>query len=173
MQNDIEYSRSYYSGFPKNVIPLLRISISLFLRNYNRVKIGITNDPERRWRDHLRQDAETWDRMVIKYCTTSVNNANRIEKYFIDTEPALHNFGQAGAIWLKQNTITSTFCSVVAKGKRRWQRYKKNSICLKLAKQFSFFAAFRITGRESVIYYVIVLFTIASKSAELAMTPTT
>ena len=92
MQNDIEYSRSYYSGFPKNVIPLLRISISLFLRNYNRVKIGITNDPERRWRDHLRQDAETWDRMVIKYCTTSVNNANRIEKYFIDTEPALHNF---------------------------------------------------------------------------------
>ena len=91
MKNELEYSRSYYSGFPANVIPLLRISISLFLRNYRRVKIGITIDPERRWKEHLRQDAESWDRMVVKYRTKSVNNTNRIEKYFIETEPALYN----------------------------------------------------------------------------------
>ena len=29
--------------------------------------------------------------MVVKYRTRSVNNANRIEKYFIETEPALYN----------------------------------------------------------------------------------
>ena len=91
MRKKIEYSRSYYSGTPKNVIPLLRISISLFLRNYKLVKIGITGDPERRWQEHLRQDVESWDRMVIKYRTTSVNFANLIEKFFIDAEPALHN----------------------------------------------------------------------------------
>ena len=91
MQNEIEYSGSYYSGFPNNVIPLLKISISLFLRNYKRVKIGITSDPERRWKEHLRQDAESWDRMVVKYRTKSVKNANFIEKFFIDAEPALHN----------------------------------------------------------------------------------
>lgn len=91
MQDEIEYSRSYYSGFPNKVIPLLRISISLFLRSYKRVKIGITSDPERRWKEHLRQDAESWDRMVIKYRTKSVKNANLIEKFFIDAEPALHN----------------------------------------------------------------------------------
>ena len=91
MPNELEYSHSYYSGFPKDVIPLLRISISLFLRNYRRVKIGITNNPERRWNEHLRQDVESWDRMVVKYVTKSVNNANRIEKFFIEAEPALHN----------------------------------------------------------------------------------
>lgn len=91
MQNEVEYSRSYYTGFPSNVIPLLKISISLFLRNYKRVKIGITNNPERRWNEHLRQDMESWDRMVIKYRTRSVNNANRIEKHFIENEPALYN----------------------------------------------------------------------------------
>ena len=91
MQNEVEYSRSYYSGYPTDVIPMLKISISLFLRNYKHVKIGITNNPERRWKEHLRQDWESWDRMVVKYRTQSVNNANRIEKHFIEYEPALYN----------------------------------------------------------------------------------
>lgn len=91
MQNEVEYSKNYYSGYPGDVIPLLKISISLFLRNYKRVKIGITNNPERRWDEHLRQDIESWDRMVVKYTTTSVNYANLIEKYFIEAEPSLHN----------------------------------------------------------------------------------
>lgn len=91
MKKAVEYSKSYYSGFPVDIIPLLRISISLFLRNYRRVKIGITNTPERRWNEHLRQDADSWERMIVKYVTSSVNNANRIEKFFIDAEPSLHN----------------------------------------------------------------------------------
>lgn len=91
MINEVEYSRSYYSGFPSNVIPLLKISISLFKRNYKRVKIGITNNPERRWKEHLRQDTESWDRMIVKYRTQSVNYANLIEKYFIKNDPELCN----------------------------------------------------------------------------------
>ena len=91
MKNTVEYSRSYYSGFPSNVIPLLRISMSIFLLYYKRVKIGITIDPERRWREHQKRDKESWDRMVVKYVTSSIKNANLIEKYFIEAEPALKN----------------------------------------------------------------------------------
>ena len=116
MPNKLEYSRSYYSGFPKNVIPLLRISISLFLRNYRRVKIGITNNPERRWSEHLRQDAESWDRMVVKYCTKSVNHANRVEKYFIETEPALYNFWPG---WSNMSASDDYYVYILLGGRRR------------------------------------------------------
>lgn len=116
MQNEVEYSKSYYSGFPANVIPLLRISISLFLRNYKRVKIGITNNPERRWKEHQRQDAESWDRMVIKYVTTSVNNANRVEKFFIDAEPALHNRWTG---WSNMSNSDNYYVYILLGGRKR------------------------------------------------------
>ena len=66
MKKAVEYSKSYYSGFPVDIIPLLRISISLFLRNYRRVKIGITNKTESRWNEHLREDGDCGERMIVK-----------------------------------------------------------------------------------------------------------
>lgn len=87
-----EYSRSYYTGWPCNVVPLLNISISLYLRNYRNVKIGITNDPDRRFYQHCTRNPEMrWERMVVKYTTSSISNANAVEKYFINNRPELTN----------------------------------------------------------------------------------
>ena len=92
MYNKKEYSQSYYSGWPKNVIPLLNISIGKFLHNYNNVKIGIANNPDRRFYEHQKRNASmNWERMVIKYKTTSVCNANAVEQYFINNRPDMVN----------------------------------------------------------------------------------
>ena len=92
MYKQIEYSQSYYSGWPKNVIPLLQISLGIFLHNYNNVKIGITNDPDRRFYEHQKRNPSmNWERMVLKYSTTSVCNANAVEQYFIKNRPELVN----------------------------------------------------------------------------------
>lgn len=112
----VEYSRSYYSGFPSNVIPLLRISVSLFLRYYRRVKIGITGNPERRWRQHRNHNKGTWDRMVVKYVTTSVHNANLIEKFFIEAEPALKNRWTG---WSNMSEAEYYYVYILLGGRRR------------------------------------------------------
>lgn len=119
MQNPkVEYSKSYYSGFPKDVIPLLKISVSLFLRNYRRVKIGITTNPDRRWYNHRTDPKESWDRMVVKYVTTSEANANRIEKYFIEDEPKLHNTWTG---WSHMSEAEQYYVYILLGGRRRKQ----------------------------------------------------
>lgn len=79
--NSSEVTYSMYTGWPKYVIRYLSISIGLYRLWYNKVKIGITSDPERRFSQHKK--SENWDRMVVKYETCSVKHANEIEKYFI------------------------------------------------------------------------------------------
>ena len=74
---------NYKQGWPKNIITRLKISASLYSRNYKYVKIGITCDPDRRFKEHKKSQTYKWERMVVVYCTTSVNNANSVEKYFI------------------------------------------------------------------------------------------
>lgn len=71
-------------GWPKNIITRLKISASLYSRNYKYVKIGITCNPKRRCYQHNKSGDYIWERMVVIYCTTSVNNANAVEKYFIE-----------------------------------------------------------------------------------------
>ena len=89
---EVEYGKYYYTGWPKDVLTGLKISIALYLRSYRNVKIGITNWPERRFYEHIQRDSSIkWQRMVVKYQTTSVANANKIEKYFIDNETRLRN----------------------------------------------------------------------------------
>ena len=46
--NAVKYD--YYTGWPANVNRYLRISVGLYRIWYGRVKIGITNDPERRFK---------------------------------------------------------------------------------------------------------------------------
>ena len=81
-------SYDYYSGWPKDIISNLAKSIGMYGVFYDRVKIGITNNPEIRFRAHRR---DGWDRMVVKYMTKSVKHANEIEKYFIERNEWMDN----------------------------------------------------------------------------------
>lgn len=89
--NDVEYSM--YTGWPNTVERFLRITIGIFRIRYRRVKIGITNNPDRRFYEHQCRDG--WERMIVKYETTSVKHANEIEKYFINRCEWLENTSTA------------------------------------------------------------------------------
>ena len=67
------------SGQPSNVTASLSRSLSQFERYYSQVKIGITSNPERRANEHAQQG---WQRMVVKYKTSSLRNANTVEDLF-------------------------------------------------------------------------------------------
>ena len=96
----VEYQ--YYKGHPFNVIPSLIRSFGQYHRNYEYVKIGITADPERRFREHLdREQKYCWERMVVKYCTQSIMYANKIEDYFIENDERMRN------IWTGMSHMTN------------------------------------------------------------------
>ena len=96
---EVEYR--YFLGQPSCVIPSLIRSVGQYHRNYRYVKIGITSDPERRFREHLGKEKKyCWERMVVKYCTTSIRNANLIEDYFINNDERMRN------IWTGKSHMT-------------------------------------------------------------------
>ena len=78
---ELEYD--YWSGHLSDISLTLKKSINTYIQHYSTVKIGITCDPERRMSEHYRTDLG-WEKMVVKYKTTSVNYINRIEKETID-----------------------------------------------------------------------------------------
>ena len=78
---DIEYD--YWTGSINEVTESLIRSVGQYTRHYKGVKIGITNNPERRAGEHSRS-GKRWKKMVIKYKTTSINFINRIEQILID-----------------------------------------------------------------------------------------
>ena len=97
---EVEYL--YYEGQPTNVIPSLIRSVGQYHRYYEYVKIGITSSPERRFREHLdREKKYCWERMVVKYCTKSVRNANMIEDFFIENDKRMCN------IWTGKSHMTN------------------------------------------------------------------
>jgi len=87
----MEIEQKIQSGWPRNIIRRLNVSIGLYLKYYNNVKIGITYDPDRRMREHSRSCRYDWDRMILRYKTTSEKNDNEIEKWFIHNRPELVN----------------------------------------------------------------------------------
>lgn len=81
-----------YTGWPKDICALLNIAVGQYKRRYHNVKVGITNNPRRRFSEHIRCNPEMhWERMVVKYKTLSVENANIVEKWFIKSRPELKN----------------------------------------------------------------------------------
>lgn len=84
----VEYA--YWTGCPNDVINCINRAISQYLIRYKNIKVGITGrNPQQRFYEH--QKRETWQRMIVKYKTSSVNFANKVEKYFIETRPELKN----------------------------------------------------------------------------------
>ena len=79
---DIKYD--YITGSINEVAESLIRSVGQYISYYSKVKVGITNNPERRKRDHERSRTK-WNKMVVKYKTSSVNYINRMEKIIIES----------------------------------------------------------------------------------------
>ena len=82
----------YHTGWPKDIYERLNRAIGQYQRHYKNVKVGITNDPKQRFYEHISRDPQMhWERMIVKYMTSSKNNANEVEKWFIKNRPDLTN----------------------------------------------------------------------------------
>jgi len=82
MNNTPEYN--YYTGplGDESIAQSLSKSLSQYLRYYDDVKVGITADPKRRFTEHRNRSG--YERMVVVYRTSSIRNANKLEKWFIE-----------------------------------------------------------------------------------------
>ena len=78
----MELKYDFWTGKPNEVISSLNRSIGQYTRWYSDVKIGKTNDPEKRMRHH-RRSGKGWDLMVVKYETKSILFVNQMETVLI------------------------------------------------------------------------------------------
>ena len=76
-------SYNYLTGKIDWVFESLNRSVGQYKRSYRYVKIGITNNPERRKNEHSQSNVK-WEKMIVKYSTTSVKYINELEKMLID-----------------------------------------------------------------------------------------
>lgn len=74
---------NWYSGHPSIALPSMRRALGQYLRQASNFKIGLTNDPERRWYERYQYD---WDQMIVIYRTTSW-------RYVAEIEDALIQYG--------------------------------------------------------------------------------
>ena len=79
----MELLYNYWKGKPSEVNTSLKRSISQYTRHHTKIKIGITCRPADRMREHHKMNLG-WQKMIIKYETTSINFINKIEKHHID-----------------------------------------------------------------------------------------
>jgi hypothetical protein len=81
---------SYCTGTLNEAREAIERSLKIYLGRYRKVKIGITGrEPQVRYKEHLMD--RDWSRMVVKYKSTSQNNVNKLEDYFIEKYPRLKN----------------------------------------------------------------------------------
>lgn len=66
----------YFSGHSITVETSLKKSLAAYIIKYNRVKIGITNNPERKAKEH--DENGSWKRMFVKFYTTSDKNVSEV-----------------------------------------------------------------------------------------------
>ena len=74
---------NYWTGHFEDVKATLIRNISQYSINNNEIKIGITNDPERRIKEHQNSNLG-WQKMIVKYQTNSVIYINIMEELLIN-----------------------------------------------------------------------------------------
>ena len=79
----MELKYDYWTGHFEDIKGSLIKSISQYSINHNGIKIGITNDPERRIKEHQNNNLG-WKKMIVKYQTNSVNYINIMEELLIN-----------------------------------------------------------------------------------------
>lgn len=80
----MELKYDYWTGTMNQVLESLNRSLGQYHRHYRRVKIGVTNNPERRKNEHGRSKIK-WDYMDVKYKTTSINFVTKLEIILINS----------------------------------------------------------------------------------------
>ena len=78
---ELEYDN--WTGKFNEVKTALIRSVAQYNVHYSKLKIGITNNPERRVVEHDKANLG-WKKMIVKYQTSSVNYINEMEKIIID-----------------------------------------------------------------------------------------
>jgi predicted GIY-YIG superfamily endonuclease len=83
MSVEYNYSRGHLNAVERE----LRQAVGQYGRRNAYYKIGITGNPEERWRGHQReraQENDTWDKMVVIYQTSSWEHACECERRLIE-----------------------------------------------------------------------------------------
>lgn len=77
----IHYSAN--TGLPKKVLPTVRRRVNAFTRSNTvfNFKIGITNNPERRWREDHKN---VYDEMLVVYQSSSINCVSEFERELVN-----------------------------------------------------------------------------------------
>ena len=82
MEGNAMVKYDYYTGFPANVLNHLARDVTRIANRSTSIKIGITNEPERRWLQHSQR--YPWDQMIVIYGSTSLAFVRDIERELID-----------------------------------------------------------------------------------------
>ena len=75
----MELKHDHWQGQFEDILGTFIRSISQYSINHNGIKIGITNNPERRINE-LKASNDGWEKMIVKYETTSINYINVMEE---------------------------------------------------------------------------------------------
>lgn len=70
-----------YTGHVTNLRPALNRARGQYARYCREFKIGLTHDPEERWRAYK---SDGWDKMIVLYSTRALNNAAKAESLLIE-----------------------------------------------------------------------------------------
>lgn len=76
---DVAYR--YIEGWPTETRHLIHRSVGALARHNNHLKIGLTNNPERRFTEHRKN--KNWDAMHVIYCSYRFQSVQAIERYLI------------------------------------------------------------------------------------------
>jgi len=60
------------TGHISKVLPKLKVKLSLYQRR-QQVKIGITDNPNRRWKKHSNSPTHNWKKMIVIYKSSVVS----------------------------------------------------------------------------------------------------
>ena len=86
-----------WTGWPSNLKSSFRRRVSAYVRNvdFYDFKIGITNNPKRRFREYRNSD-DVYDRMIVIYETSSLDSVRHFEALMIDDYEYSANFASGG-----------------------------------------------------------------------------
>ncbi len=73
----------YWVGHINEVKETIKRSVQSFINHHKKVKVGITNNPQRR-KDRHKYDPIGWDIMHVRYHTTSLRYVRELEKIIVD-----------------------------------------------------------------------------------------
>ena len=79
----MDISCDYYTGHLVHVQTVLRRRVRVFTKKWYWVKVGITNNPNTRANQHIRNDPD-WERMVVLWKSSSVTKIRQAESLLIN-----------------------------------------------------------------------------------------